>query len=350
MNISIKSMKYWKTGAIDLFDYRTTCGLLGDSSMEWRYNTDRKGSGSVYVISQEQVSDTGGKLEVGEGVEPEPEADINFNQNQSRNGVDRDSIVGSVRTSTRIKKIKKHGPSARPPSTILQNYLKSIRDKSKSISKNISLIPENHLKDLYLMREFLLFSMSSANARFVVAKYMWMEGPIDVCASIGVKYAQYAQADQAGVKRRQSVMVQLRDKWSSTRFEKPFMVPLLCLVGLIAYVFFAGVFLFGISLAGISSNLTALWTFVVACSIIQDSVVVLPVYIYTLWIAIPALVSGEVDALNVTLSKRFQVILKRTCGVISLNSINSMVQYFHPVCVAARDHPHLPVAHSYSPP
>ena len=205
------------------------------------------------------------------------------------------------------------------PSFILKAYSEAVNGKCDEIIENVGVISKDHIKDIYFMREFLLHGMGDIYSRAVASRYMRFESPAELSLS------------------------------SSPSSNEPqtkvfYIIPILCFILSLLYIGFSAFYLYTFGMNPDNFRLTLIWFFAVLCALLEDALVVMPLYVYIVWIAIPSLVRTELHQLKTSISLKFGFLLKRTSGTMKSCSINSIVQSFHPICRAAASFPKLPVS------
>ena len=200
-------------------------------------------------------------------------------------------------------------------------------------------ISNSHIQEIVLMRSFLLSQLGSKSVRDIAAVYFGYERSLMIETSFGEASNSSKLNSQNSSSKKN-----YRKRNSLFGVYESYLLPLFFMILLFAYIAMVTFFIFQYAISSLSSNTSGVWFWTIVFAILEDVIVLQPLYIYSFWIAIPSLIIDEISSLKTAVMARFEMVMQRTTGVTENNSVHSLIQQFHPVCRVARLFPSTPTS------
>lgn len=187
---------------------------------------------------------------------------------------------------------------------LIEHRLRRTRQRASEIRAALLKLPNDDHRDCYLLQAFLVNSLSGHKR--VIARSLFFES-----------------AEIEGMREDRVI-------WQYFAL----LTVLLYLIVTIGIIFYAGL--------SITGPATTVCVVCIVLSLVLELVYLQPTVIWLLRVWAPGTAKKDILALHWILQARAQSLLGRRIGL--LNSVNALVQHFHPACRAARLLPHLPIA------
>jgi hypothetical protein len=185
--------------------------------------------------------------------------------------------------------------------------LESCRKQAEAIDDSLHEFSNDHDKNCYLIKMFLLYSVSKGSRRFAETYFF-----------------SKSEISEVAVDRYNNKLGKLQQYLSVFIFA--------------GYCLFALVFVFVFAVR-IGPKATAIWLKGSSVSLVMEIVLLLPFKSWVNRILIASFSSRDIRINHGLLRERCSAIMKRSRGLI--RATRSLVQHFNPACRAARKHPEL---------